>query len=186
MNTMQAALRVSQIKDEEQRISFIQQNWTRAGVFELHCHLAILMTLHTGKRPGVLCGIKLADVYNADKFWPKDTGEEVYRIKVVPKFEFAMYKTVPVAYIHMSEDILILLETLTFLWQVVDRHSEDARLFTSASNFALLDVWDLIKRAWSDSGCKGRFNSTMIQHTIVTASTDPEHNLSVDEVKALA
>ena len=69
-------------------------------------------------------------------------------LRLYQSFEFAVYRTVLVAFIHMSDGVLSLLEVLAFLGQIIDRDPEDAHLFTSARNFALLDVWDLMK-AWT-------------------------------------
>ena len=66
-------------------------------MYELQCHVAVLLTLHTGKRPGVLCGIKLNDIFSAKQFnieSRRKTAEATYMIQVVPISEYAVFKTV--------------------------------------------------------------------------------------------
>ena len=43
-----------------------------------------------------------------------------------------------------------------------------------------------MKAAWSDAGLTSKFNSTMMQHTIVMKAWDPMHHLDVEDLKALA
>ena len=97
-----------------------------------------------------------------------------------------MYKTVPVSFMHVSKDVLLLLEVLSMLRQVVDGASEDARLLTSATDKPMLHIDKMMKKAWKNAGCQARFNSTMMRHTIVTGARDPKNKLTEEELKALA
>ena len=65
---IQGAVRIASIKDEAQCIEYVKNKYMRETVFDLQCHIAVLLTLHTGKRPGVLCGIKLQDVFSAKQY----------------------------------------------------------------------------------------------------------------------
>ena len=186
---LQAAIRLANISMKTDLVAEIRKNWIRARVFELQCHIAVLLTLHTGKRPGVLCGIKLDDVYNAKEFKAesrKEMDKPVYRIRVVPTFQYAVYKTVAVAHIHVNETLLILLEVLCNLRQIVDQATLVAWLLTSCRNFPLCDIWDLLTKAWRDADCASRFDSTMMRHTIVTHSRNGQKKLTREEIKALA
>ena len=148
---LQAAIRLVNISVKADLVAEIRKNWTQARVYELQCHIAVLLTLHMGKRPGVLCGIKLDDMYNAKEFKAesrKETDKPVYRIRVVPTFQYTMYKTVAVVHIHITETLLILLKVLCNLRQIVDQATLAAWLLTSHRNFPLCDIWDLLTRAW--------------------------------------
>ena len=86
---------------------------------------------------------------------------------------------------HVSKDVLLLLEVLSMLREIVDGASEDACLLTSVTDKPLLHI-DIMKKAWKDAGFQGRFNSTMMHHTIVTAARDTKNKLTEEELKALA
>ena len=146
----------------------------------------MLLTLHTGKHPGVLCGIKLDNIYQAKEFVAEKTGDRAFRLQVIPACEYALYKTVPVSFMHVSKDVLLLLEVLSMLREIVDAASEDACLLTSVRDKPLMHIDNIMKKAWKDAGCQGRFNSTMMHHTIVTAARDPKNKLTEEELKALA
>ena len=194
------ARRMLAIRDMRKRETEAYGRYTGLEVFELQCHLAILLTLHTGKRSGVLCGIKIGDVSSKNKEFKKfvaesdrgvidpTTGKEKhsYQFMVAPRCEMAMFKTVPVAYVNVSEEMAELLQILAFLRITVDRASPEDRLFSSKRKYPLMTIDGLVKQAWSDGGCESRFSSTMVRHTIVTKAREPERNLSVDELKALA
>ena len=158
-------------------------------MYELQCHVAVLLTLHTGKRPGVLCGIKLDDIFGAKKFnvqSRRKTAEATYVIQVVLSSEYAVFKTVQISHIVVTETFLVLLEALAFVRQVINKSQLQARLLTSAKDFPLCRISNLLMKAWGDAGCEGRFTSTMMRHTIMTHSRNVEKNLSVEEIKALA
>ena len=75
---------------------------------------------------------------------------------------------------------------LVFLRQHVDNAKGSDRLFTSCRDLPLGQVHELLLKCWKDANCKGRFNSTMMWHTIVKASQDPVNRLTEEEIKALA
>ena len=178
---IQAALQIADTQEDE-REELIQKRWNRARVHELQVQIAVLLMLHTGKRPGVLCGIKLDNVYQAKEFVAEKTGDWAFRLQVKPACEYALYKTVPVSFMHVSKDVLLLLEVLSMLREIVD----GARLLTSARDQPLMHIDNIMKKAWKDAGCQGRFNSMMMHHTIVTAAREPKDKLTAEELKALA
>ena len=188
---MNKAMYIYMTEDYEERVERAKELYKRKQVYELQCHLAARLTMHTGKRPGVLCGIKIEDVNskgeNVKEFRAQwDPDELSYQFKVVPSCEYAVFKTVSVAHVNVSGGMLSLLETLGFLRLAIDKAVRDQRLFTSYTMIPLLDIDVLMKKAWSDAGLKSNFNSTKIRHTIVTAGRDPENKLNVEELKALA
>ena len=148
--------------------------------------MCVLLTLHTGKRPGVLRGVKLGDIVDAQKFAAEKTGDESFMFNVVPACPYAVFKTVAISTIHISEHVLHLLDALVFLREYVDNAERSDRLFTSCKDLPLSQVHELLLKCWKDANCKGRFNSTMMWHTIVTASRDPVNRLTEEEIKTLA
>ena len=138
----------------------------------------------------MICGIKVSDVDtstgNVKEVKKNSDDEPSYQFEVKPTCEYASFKTVEVAYVTVSCDMMVLLTTLALLRLNVDRCSSEARLFTSIRECPLLDVDDILKKAWNEAGLKSNFNSTMIRHTIVTHGRDPKNSLSVAELKALA
>ena len=81
--------------------------------------MAVLTTMHTGKQPDVLCGIKIKDIYKAKPFEAKD-GEKSYKFHVKPDCKYAVFKTVGISDVNVSEDLLSLLEQLAFLRLNID------------------------------------------------------------------
>ena len=71
------------------------------------------------------------------------------------------------------------------LRQVVDDAPDDVHLFTFPRDCLLLEM-DNMKNVWRDAGCHGRFNTAMMQNSIVTAAGDPINKLSEEDLKALA
>ena len=185
------AMKLAAIESYEECCDEATKLYTRKEVFQLQCHLAVLLTMHTGKRQGILCGIKIGDINsntdNVMEFRDESNPDEVsYQFKVVPSCEYAVFKTIPVAYVNVCNSLLTLLETLGFLRLEIDCCFMDHCIFTSFTQVALLDIDVLMKKAWSDASLKSRFNSTMMQHMIVTQARDPENKLDVEELKALA
>ena len=138
------------------------------------------------KRLGVLCGIKLGDVTDAKKFVAKKTGDDSLMFNVVPVCPHAVFKMMAISTIHVSEHVLHLLDALVFLRGCVDGATRDDRLFTSRNDLPLGQVHELLMKCWNYANRKGRFNSMMMQHMIVTASRDPVNKLTEDETQALA
>ena len=160
MRIIQRAIRIATIKDKEECIDYIK-NYTQESVYALQCHIAVLLTLHTGKRPGILCGIKLNAIFSAQCFniqSRKDTDETTYIIQVVPSYEYALFKTVQVTHIVITETFLILLEALSVVRQVINKSQLEARLLTHL-DFPLCDIWDLLQKAWGDAGCEGQWQN---------------------------
>ena len=176
----------------EDLLNYLIERYSRNDIYELQCQVAVLLTMQTGKRPGVICAIRNIDVQrgskNLERFHPEKNPEQwVYRIRVAPSCIWAKFKTVEVAYVCVKEKMLDLLRLLGLLRRSIDRSREDDdRLITSYEKHALTDIDDQMKKAWKDCGLTSRFNSTMIRHTIVTRARDPKKNLSVDELVALA
>ena len=199
-NTLKHALDTISVKGSTKRRHHAIQFYTRKELFELQCHVALLLTLHTGKRPGVLCGIKCSDVNKTNKELKRFVAEKdrdlidpetgaapcSFQFPVTPSCEVAVFKTVSVSYINVSLKMLQLLAILAYIRKVVDRCSDSARLFTSVEKHPLMEINTLLKKAWTDAGCNLPFTSTMMRHTIVTRARDPEKNLTVDELKTLA
>ena len=180
------AMYVSRIKMHEECVEHAQLKWDRGSVYNLQCHMCVLLTLHTGKRPGVLCGIKLGDIADAKKFVAEKTGDESFMFNVVPVCPYAVFKTVAISTIHVSEHVLHLLDALVFLREHVDGATRHDRLFRSPGDLPLGQVHELLMKCSNEANCKGRFNSTMMWHTIITVSRDPVNKLMEDEIKALA
>ena len=63
-----AALKLAECQTDEEHHQLANEEWGRRQIFKLQAHLAVLLTLHTGKRPGVICGIKIQDIANAKEF----------------------------------------------------------------------------------------------------------------------
>ena len=82
---------------------------------------------------------------------------------------------------HVSKDVLLLLEVFSMLREIVDGASEDAHLLTSARDQPLMHIDNIMKKAWKDAGCQGRFNSMMMHHTIVTAARDAKNKLTTEK-----
>ena len=97
-----------------------ESKWDRESVYNLQCHTRVLLTLHTEQRGGVLCGVKLGDIVDAQKFVAEKTGEESFMFNVVPACLYAVFKMVTISTIHVSEHVLHLLDVLMFLRQHVD------------------------------------------------------------------
>ena len=176
---------------EEDSMDYAKANYSRKEVFQLQCHVAVLLTMHTGKRPGLLCGIKIHEIDrntdNVKKFTATSTpGESSYQFKVTPECVYAVFKTVAVAFVNVSQDMMDLLTALGYLKINIDKASVNDQLFTSFTDLELLDIDRLMKKAWTDAGLRSAFTSTMIRHTIVTRSRDPENKLDEDQIKALA
>ena len=173
---------------EKQRVA--HELYSRKDIFKLQCHLAVLLTMHTGKRPGVLCGIHVEDVYGENgikEYIATSSPNEIsYQFRVVPSCEYAKFKTVSVGYVNINAAMKDLLVVLAFLRLSVDGCTTTDRLFTTVRQYPLLDLDKVMKRAWAEAELTSKFNSTMIRHTIVTKSRDPKNNLEVDELKALA
>ena len=182
---LEKAMYVLRIKMHEERMEHAESKWDRDSVYNLQCHMCVLLTLHTGKRPGVLCGVKLGDIVDAQKFVAKKTGDESFLFNVVPACPYAVFNTVAMSTIHVSEHVLHLLDVLVFLRQHVDNAKRSDRLFTSCNDLPLGQVHELLMKCWKDANCKGRFNSIMMRHTIITASQDPVNRLTEEEIKAL-
>ena len=108
-----------------------------------------------GKRPGVICSIKISNIEEVQTFRAEASGDEAYRFKKVPNCEYALYKTVPGSYVHVTEHVLMLLKILGFLQLIIDRCSMDAHLFTLKTDCPLLGIGDLLTKAWKDVGLKG-------------------------------
>ena len=179
------ALRVyntAQKEDDDKSLKKELENYGRRQVYQLQCHLAVLLTMHTG--------IKVSDVDSSTgnvKEVKKNSNEEPsYQFEVKPTCEYASFKTVEVVYVTVSRDMLVLLETLACLRYNVDCCSNEAYLLTSIRECPLLDVDDELKEAWNEAGLRSKFNSTMIRHMIVTHGRDPKNSLNVGELKALA
>ena len=183
---LEKAMYVLRIKMHEECAEHAQLKWDQGSVYNLQCHMCVLLTLHTGKRPGVLCGIKLGDIVDAKKFVAKKTGDESFMFNVVLACPYAVFKMVAILTIHVLEHVLHLLDALVVLREHVDGATQDDRLFTSRNDLPLRQVHELLTKCWNDANCKGRFNSTMMWHMIVTASRDPVNKLMEDEIKALA
>lgn len=178
-------LQLVEISDaDEQKAEALK--WTRKEVFRAQCHMAILLTLHTGKRPGVLCGMKIQDVLDFRQFQAETSDEVSYQISVIPTCQWAMFKTVVYSIITISGHVLKLLEALCCLRVWADKSKCDGRVFTSMQLYGLLHLAQVGMKAWKEAGCKGRFTSTMMRHTIVTAARDLKNNMSLDDLKALA
>ena len=91
---IQAALQIADTQEDKHE-ELIQERWNRARVYELQVQITVLLMLHTGKHPGVLCGIKLDNIYQAKEFVAEKTGDQAFRLQVIPACEYALYKTVP-------------------------------------------------------------------------------------------
>lgn len=159
--------------------------WDRQRVFEVQCHLAVLLTLHTGKRPGVLCGMRLHEVLKAQGMQDAEGHVNAWKIRVVPECPYARFKTVGISHLLISPAMFKLLRALTYLRQQVDRAKSNDRLFTSVTGIPLKNVRELFQKAWHDAGMKGRFTSTMIRHTIVTHAYQLGQ-CTAEEIQALA
>ena len=179
-----------QKKDNDESLRRELAKYGRRQVYQFQCHLAVLLTMHTGKRPGVICGIKVSDVDsetgNVTKVESNNDEEPSYQFEVKPTCEYASFKTVEVAYVNVSRHMISLLQTLALLRLNIDKCADEDRLFTSVRQCPLLDIDDELKRAWNEAGLESKFNSTMIRHTIVTKGRDPKNSLTVEELKALA
>lgn len=186
MKVLQLLLKLSEMKDEEERDN-IMRCWTRQDVYNVQCHIAVLMTMHTGKRPGVLCGLRIENVLKAEQAYTEDMDEndEIWRITVMPVCQFTVFKTVSVAHLTMSVEVLNLLDALCTLRSKVDGAQEDDRVFTSVTGCGLKDLCDEVKVAWKSAKCESRFTSTKMWHTIVTAAMDLQNKCSEEELKAL-
>ncbi len=57
--------------------------WKREDVFKIQCHAAVLLTLLTGKRPGVICEMRLQDITNAVKGNYKQSVETCWKLTTV-------------------------------------------------------------------------------------------------------
>ena len=181
------------IKHPEQTalLEYLLPLYNRKEIYDLQCHLAVLLTMATGKRPGVICALENAHVgmnsKSLTKFYPEKCPDEwAYRIEVAPTCKFAKLKTVEVAYVNVQRKMLHYLRLLGFLRVTIDRSGLDDRLFTSSQKYPLTDIDDQMKKAWKDGGLTTRFNSTMLRHTIVTQARADKSNLSVQELVALA
>ena len=148
---LEKAMYVSSIKTYEDRVKHAELKWNRDSVYNLQCHMCVLLTLHTGKRPGALCGIKLGDFVGAQKFVAKKTGDESFMFNVVPACPYAVFKTVAISTINVSEHVIHLLDVLVFLRQHVDNARRSDRLFTSRRDLPLDQVHELLLKCWKDA-----------------------------------
>ena len=160
---------------------------TRKQIYTLQCFLAVDISLHTGKRPGLLCGIKHQDIKDArkhDVIHFENTNEQCFQIIVCPSDDTLTYKNVSVGFLNVKPHMFKIIERVSDIKLKYGGAELGDYLFTSPKGFPLLHLNNEMKGAWAKSGCESNINSTMIRHTIVTGSRND--NLSLQELKALA
>ena len=100
---IQTALQVADTTKVSALCRIYVQEVDTSHVYEFQCHMGVLLMLHTGKLPGILCGIRLENIYTATEFIVEKTDVWAFRMEMVPACEYVMYKTTPVSYIHVFQ-----------------------------------------------------------------------------------
>ena len=160
---------------------------TRKQIYAIQCFLAVDLSLHTGKRPGLLCGIKHQDIEDARKkemIVFENTLEPCFQITVCPSDDTLTFKNVSVGFVNINPEMFKIIERVSMIKMKYGGAELGDYLFTSPRGFPLLHLNNEMKGAWAKCACESNINSTMIRHTIVTASRNA--NLPIEELKALA
>ena len=111
-------------------------------MYQTACHLAAEVVLNTGKRPGVICGMQIKDILEAEQEKHAD-GNDVMRVKVVPECPYGVFKTVTVSVMKLELEMYNLLKRFCTVHQSSEAACPNDRIFTSIMNLPLRNLQDL-------------------------------------------
>ena len=158
----------------------------RKQLFLFNAFVALDLTIHTGKRAGLLCGIRLRDVENAtEEIFADAVDKQCYRMLIDPGHDYLSFKTVQVGIVHVLPGMYKLMMALVRL-RMANGSSPNDRLIQSRHGYPVINLPPILRHAWNFCGLSSAITSTNMRHTIVTASRAPEHDCSMQQIRALA
>lgn len=161
--------------------------WPREVVYQTACHVAAELVLNTGKRPGVICGMRIKDILDAQEDIDAE-GKKVMTVKIEPECPYGIFKTVTVSVMKLELPIYRLLKQLCRVRQESEEASDNDRVFTSSTNIPLRNLQEQFRKAWTECGCVGVFTPKIVRHTIVTQfhNAIAKNRMPKEELEALA
>ena len=85
--------------------------WPREVVYQTACHVAAELVLNTGKRPRVICGMRIKDILDAQEDIDAE-GKKVMTVKIEPECPYGIFKTVTVSVMKLELPMYCLFEAV--------------------------------------------------------------------------
>ena len=140
--------------------------YTRKMIVRLQSHMAMTLTLSTGKRPFPIACLKIKHIYAAKEEICEKTNVRVFVITTEPEHIGQKFKTTYTTICGVRSVIYELMYRLAWLCITCDKVNDDAPLLCNALGGSTTSLDTLFKNAWRDAGLLSNITATAVCHTL--------------------
>ena len=139
---------------------------TRKMIVRLQSHMAMTLTLSTGKRPFPIACLKIKHIYAAKEEICEKTNVRVFVVTNQPEHFGQKFKTTYTTILGVRSVIYDLIYILAWLHITCEKVNDDATLLCNALAGSTTSLDTLLKNAWRDAGLSSNITATAVCHTL--------------------